>query len=255
MLDEILAHKRREIESLKRNPELAAPPPLPAGKRRGFAAAIRSSGEIRLIAEIKRRSPSRGNLRPELDPAELAFSYEQAGAAAVSVLTDTEFFGGSLEDLQQARRVCSLPLLRKDFLLDEVQIWQSVKEASADAILLIAAALGEQRLVELLAEARRFGLDGLVEVHSESEVESALSAGAEVIGINNRDLRTFSVDLETTARLRGLIPPGKIVVSESGIHFRRDVERLQALGVDAILVGEALMQSPDPAAKIRELLG
>ncbi|NIM07546.1 MAG: indole-3-glycerol phosphate synthase TrpC [Armatimonadetes bacterium] len=254
-LEEILAYKRKEIEGLKGSPELSAPPPVPTFKRRGFAAALRSSGEIRLIAEIKRRSPSRGNLRPDLDPAQLASSYQEAGASAISVLTDEHFFGGSLADLRGARTAVTLPVLRKDFILDETQIWQVAGENGADALLLIVAALSEERLKALLAEAGRYGLDCLVEVHSEEEVDVALRADAETIGINNRNLKTFDIDLKTTARLRSLIPSGKVVVSESGIHSREDVAWLQGLEIDAILVGETLMQSPDPAAKIRELLG
>ncbi len=254
-LEEILAHKKKEIERLKISPELLAPPPLPTFKRRGFAAALRSSGEIRLIAEIKRRSPSRGDLRPDLDPAQLAASYETAGASAISVLTEEHFFGGSLADLQKARAAASLPVLRKDFILDETQIWQVAGKNGTDALLLIVAALSEERLKALLAEAGRYGMDCLVEVHSEEEVDVALRADAEIIGINNRNLKTFDIDLKTTARLCNLIPAGKVVVSESGIHSRDDVAWLQGLGIDAILVGETLMQSPEPAQKVRELLG
>lgn len=190
-----------------------------------------------------------------LNPAELARSYQDAGAAAISVLTDEHFFGGSLMDLRRARAATTIPVLRKDFILDETQIWQLAGENGPDAILLIVAALTGERLRELMRESRRYGMDCLVEVHSEEEVETALSAGAEIIGINNRNLKTFEVDLETTARLRDLIPSGKIVVGESGICSRADALRLRALGIDAILVGEALLRSPDPADKIGELLG
>jgi indole-3-glycerol phosphate synthase len=254
-LQEILSYKKREIEALKKNPMFDYPPQIPPVKKRPFGPALRSSGEIRLIAEIKRRSPSRGDLCLDLDAAKLAKRYEEAGAAAISVLTDDYFFGGSLMDLYEARFTAWLPVLRKDFILDKVQIWQIAGERGADAMLLIVAALTDRNLRELLHEAKRYGIDCLVEVHSEIEVETAVRAGAEIIGINNRDLNTFEVDLKTTERLRKLIPEGRIVVSESGIHSRADVEWLQGLGVDAILVGEALVTSPDPAAKIRELLG
>lgn len=255
ILDEIIAHKKKEIEALKRIPGLAAPPKEHPNGRRDFAAAIKSLGEVRLIAEIKRRSPSRGDLRPGLNPALLAGAYQDAGAAAISVLTDEHFFGGSLMDLRRARAACTLPVLRKDFVLDQVQIWQLVIENGPDAVLLIAAALTAEKLSALMAEANRYGVRSLVEVHNEAELEVALECGAEMIGINNRDLKSFEVKLETTERLRKLIPTGKIVVSESGIHGREDMKRMQGLGVDAVLVGEALMKSPEPAAKVGELLG
>jgi len=255
ILDDILAYKKLEIEELKRNGNFAAPPPLPRAQRRNFAAALRSPAEVRLIAEIKRRSPSRGDIRADLDAAQMALTYQRGGAAALSVLADEKFFGGSLTDLFKAREAVALPALRKDFILDKAQIWQSVSEDGPDAILLIVAALSEDLLKELLQEAARYGLACLVEAHTEEEVDIALQAGAEIIGINNRDLKTFVVDLKTTERLRKRIPEGKIIVSESGIHSRQDVLRLRDIGVNAMLVGEAILQSPNPAAKIAELLG
>jgi len=252
ILDEILAHKRSEIARLRerhRNWE----PPAVAPKRRDFAGALRGQG-ISLIAEFKRRSPSRGDIRSGADPADLARSYERAGAAALSVLTDERFFGGSLEDLARARGTVSLPVLRKDFLIDGCQIAESAGPEGADCILLIAAALDAGQLRPLRELAARCGQAALVEVHDEAEVERALECGAEIVGINNRDLKTFEVSLDTTLRLRPRIPEGVIVVSESGIYTAEDVCRLADAGVDAILVGEALMAAPDPAGKIRELL-
>jgi indole-3-glycerol phosphate synthase len=254
ILDEILAYKRMEIENLKQQPGAHTPPPLPSTPRRDFPAALRAPG-IQVIAEIKRRSPSKGNICLDLDPAQFARTYQAAGAAAISVLCDEHFFGGSLTDMYAARDAVALPILRKDFILDEVQIWQSVGEPGPDAILLIVAALSPARLRALLAEAHRYGLACLVETHTAAEVDIALAAGAQIIGINNRDLQTFTVDLATTERLRPLIPADRIVVSESGIHSRDDVERLAAIGVDAVLVGESLLSSNNSAAKLGELLG
>lgn len=251
MLDEILAHKRREIEALR-----AAPPPAPARARarRDFAAALRGGPPVRLIAEVKRASPSRGLLRADFDPAALARAYQEAGAAAISVLTDERFFQGHLDHLAAVRRAASLPVLRKDFILDEIQIPQSVA-AGADAILLIAAALLAEKLRALRLRAAEAGLASLVEVHDEVDLDRALESGAEIIGLNNRDLGDFSVSLAVTERLRPRIPGGRLVVSESGVHERSDVLRLQEAGVDAILVGEAVVRAADPAAKLRELLG
>jgi indole-3-glycerol phosphate synthase len=251
MLDEILAHKRREIEALR-----AAPPPAPARAkaRRDFAAALRGGPPVRLIAEVKRASPSRGLLRADFDPAALARAYQEAGAAAISVLTDERFFQGHLDHLAVVRRAAALPVLRKDFIVDEIQIPQSVA-AGADAILLIAAALLAEKLRALRLRAAEAGLASLVEVHDEVDLDRALESGAEIIGLNNRDLGDFSVSLAVTERLRPRIPAGRLVVSESGVQERSDVLRLQEAGVDAILVGEALVRAPDPAVKLRELLG
>lgn len=255
ILDEILAYKRKEIEALKRNGRFASPPSAPALNKRDFTGAIRYLGAIRLIAEIKRRSPSKGELRKDLDAGAFAGIYQDAGAAAVSILTDERFFGGSMMDLSRGRSACSIPVLRKDFILDEVQIWQSAADDGADAILLVVAALKKAKLEGLLAEASRCGLAALVETHSENEVATALECGADIIGINNRNLESFEVNLETTHTLRSLIPDGKIVVAESGIHSRSDVKALEDSGVDAILVGEALVSSRDPALRIQQLLG
>jgi indole-3-glycerol phosphate synthase len=204
-----------------------------------------------VIAEFKRRSPSAGQIR-DADPAEFARAYEEGGAAALSVLTDEANFGGSLDDLREARRACELPVLQKDFIVDRYQLYEAAL-AGADAVLLIVAALDRDRLGELHSEARGLDLDCLVEVHGESELETALTADADVIGINNRNLDDMSVDVETTFELITDVPAGKTVVSESGIADRATLRDLDDVGVDAVLIGEALMRAEDPEAKLREL--
>lgn len=225
----------------------------PARRGRPFSEALISEG-ISLIAEMKRASPSRGPIRPDATVADVVRAYQEAGARAVSVLTEPEFFGGSLDDLVAARGACDLPLLRKDFVVDEYQLLEA-RAAGADAVLLIVAALERERLQELMAVASDLGMDSLVEVHDEDEVEAAVDAGAEVLGINNRDLHSLEVDLDTTFRLLADVPAGTVVVAESGITRHDDVERLERAGVDAILVGEALMRADDPVRAVRELLG
>ncbi len=253
ILDEIVAHKRREVEALqdwfinKWGPPAAWP-------RRDFIGALKRPG-VSLIAEFKRRSPSKGDIRPDADPAEMARLYEEAGTAAMSVLTDERFFGGSIADLEAAKQACSLPVLRKDFIIHPAQVAQSAGEHGPDCLLLIAAVLTRKELRHLREWAGTFGQAVLVEVHDEADLEKALGTGARLIGINNRDLRTFEVSLETTLRLRPRIPEGIVVVSESGIHTREEVKRLEEVGVGAILVGEALMASDDPRRKIGELMG
>ena len=255
-LDEIVAYKRQELaETKKAQPvaqleqELKHRSPI-----RGFAAAIRRPGHLSLIAEIKKASPSAGPIRPRADVVEVAKIYAGAGAQAISVLTDAKFFSGNLKDLAAAREKVSLPILRKDFLIEEYQVVETAA-AGADALLLIVAILERPALKRLLGLARDLSLDALVEVHSDPELEEALEAGAEVIGINNRDLKTLQVDLKTTQRLLARIPSGRVRVSESGIRSRADVEFVQGQGADAILVGEELMASDDPAKKIKELMG
>jgi indole-3-glycerol phosphate synthase len=223
-----------------------------AGGTRGFLAAVGRPG-LSLIAEIKRASPSAGDIAPGLRPADSARAYERAGAAALSVLTEPEHFKGSLDDLRDARDACALPALRKDFLCDPLHVWEA-RAAGADAVLLIVAALTQTELVALSDLATDLGMDALVEVHSGADIERALLAGARLIGINTRDLATLQVDRGVVGKLRPLIPEGIRVVGESGVSTRADVEALERVGVDAILVGEALMRSPDPGAKIRELL-
>jgi indole-3-glycerol phosphate synthase len=224
-----------------------------AGPTRDLRAALAKPG-LSLIAEIKRASPSAGDIAPGASPAELAGAYERGGASAVSVLTEPDYFRGSLDDLVEARSVCALPVLRKDFTCEPLHVWEA-RAAGADAVLLIVAALEQHELVALAGLAAELGLAALVEVHSAPEIERAVEAGAAIVGINTRDLSTLTVDPETVAKLRPLVPDGVLVVGESGVSSRADVAALEAIEVDAVLVGEAVMRAPDPAAKIRELLG
>ncbi|HEY5262611.1 MAG TPA: indole-3-glycerol phosphate synthase TrpC [Solirubrobacteraceae bacterium] len=218
-----------------------------------FAAALTEPG-IAVIAEFKRRSPSAGALREAPDLHEIVGAYERGGATALSVLTEGPNFDGSLEDLRAARVACELPILRKDFILDEYQLYEA-KVARADAVLLIVAALEQQELIALHEGAGKLGLDVLVEVHDRDELRTALKIGAELIGVNNRDLRDFSVDVERTERLMGEIPTGVTVVSESGIARPEQLRKLEDAGVAAVLVGETLMRSTDPEAALRTLRG
>ncbi len=211
-----------------------------------------AGGGMRAIAEIKRATPSQGPLDLDLDASRLARAYAEGGAAAISVLTEPEYFKGSLEDLEAAKDA-ELPLLRKDFIIDDFQLLEA-RAAGADAVLLIAAVLPDGALQDLQALAAELRLETLVEVHDEEELERVLRTGARVIGINNRDLRTFVTEVAVTERLRPLIPEDRIVVSESGIHTREDATRVRALGVDAVLVGEALMTSGDVVGRMKELI-
>lgn len=260
ILGRILAAKREAVAAARAarplrdlRAEAAAAPPA-----RDFAGAIRrgrgASGPIRAIAEVKRASPSAGLLREPFDPAGLAAAYAAAGADALSVLTDGPFFQGAPEHLEAARRESGLPTLRKDFILDPYQVYET-RALGADALLLIVAALEPPMLSDLLSLSREVGLAALTEVHTAGELETALAAGAEVVGINNRDLHTFRVDLRITFDLLPKVPAEVPVVSESGIASRADVARLEAAGVDAVLVGEALLRAPDPGAALRALLG
>ena len=219
---------------------------------RDFALAL-GGDHTRLIAEVKRSSPSRGVLCPNFNPVELAQSYAQGGAAAISVLTEANYFEGSIDYLAAIREEVRLPLLRKDFIFDPYQVYES-SAYGADALLLIVAILSQEQLEELLSLSHSLGLRCLVEVHSEDEVERALLSQARIIGINNRDLNAFTVDINTTHRLRPLIPQQRIVVSESGIRSQGDVEKLRGWGVNAVLVGEALVTASDIQNKVRELI-
>ncbi len=257
ILAEILEHKRREVEQAKCSlaPEdLAARAAARDDPPRGFREVLRSAPRPRVVAELKRRSPSRGEIRPDFDPVGCAKAYADAGAAALSVLTDTRFFGGELVLLDAVRRAVPLPLLRKDFLLDPYQV-DEARAHGADAVLLIVAALDPAQLGALHARAAQLGLDALVEVHDEAELETALAAGADLIGINNRDLRTFAVDLGVTERLAPRAPEGVVVVAESGVCGPEDVRRLEAAGAHALLVGEGLMREPDVGLALRRLRG
>jgi len=257
ILNEIIRQKEKDIrqarrnksaEALKREAEASVP------KRRGFRRALAESRrKPAVIAEIKRRSPSKGSLRENLDPAELARAYEQNGASALSVLTDREYFGGSLEDLRCARQAVSLPVLRKDFILDEYQIYEAAAWG-ADAVLLIAAALPEDQLGRLNEKARSLDLGVLAEVHSKEEIKRVRTLEGAMIGINNRNLRTFKVDLNVTVRLAGEVPRGSLLVSESGIKTGKDLKILRDLGVDAVLIGESLVTQEDPGAALKKML-
>ena len=228
-----------------------------ADPARGFVEAIQrklARGQAAVIAEIKKASPSKGLLRADFRPAEIAASYERAGAACLSVLTDVDFFQGADAYLQQARAACVLPVLRKDFTIDPWQVYEA-RVLNADCILLIVAALDDTRLADLAGLARHLGMDVLVEVHDAGELERALTLHTPLIGINNRNLRTFETRLETTLELLDRIPADRIVVTESGIHSPADVVRLRAAGVHVFLVGETFMRAPDPGAKLVELFG
>jgi indole-3-glycerol phosphate synthase len=216
-----------------------------------FVGALRRPG-LAVIAEMKQRTPSMGVLAEEYRPIDLARAYTEGGAAAISVLTHMASFGGRPEHIGSARLATHLPILRKDFVTDPYEVGEA-RAAGADAVLLIVAALDSSRLAELLRVARRRGIAALVEVHDEGEVKTAVEAGADVIGVNNRDLRTFNVDLGLTERLRKVTPSEVVLVAESGIHSVEDARRMREAGADAILVGEALMRAEDPAARIREL--
>jgi indole-3-glycerol phosphate synthase len=220
---------------------------------RDFAAAL-GRDSINIIAELKKASPSRGLIRADFDPVALAKGFEAAGAAALSVLTEEEFFQGDLKHMRDARAAVGLPVLRKDFIVDPWQVWEA-RATNADSFLLIVAALDDARLAELLALGRELGMEPLVEVHTRGELARALAAGARIIGVNNRDLRTLEVRVETSHELIEIIPDECIAVCESGLRSRDDLTRFRAAGFDAFLVGEHLMAQPDPAAALRTLRG
>ncbi len=257
ILDEIVAAKRGELADARRAAPLADLERAAAGLARplNLSGALLGGG-VRLIAEVKKASPSRGLLSPDFDPERLAATYVANGAAAVSCLTDPRFQGelAHLAAIKESGASGRAPVLRKDFIFDPYQVYEA-RAAGADGILLIVAILEPPLLQELLAAAQSLWMQCLVEVHDERELETALSAGAEIIGINNRDLHTFATDLAVTGRLAPLVPRGRVIVSESGIFTRDDLRRLQRLRVNAALVGEALVTAPDTAAKVRELAG
>jgi indole-3-glycerol phosphate synthase len=256
VLGRILAAKREEVAARRRErpATVLREAPTYAEARRGFRRALAVHQGRTIIAELKRASPSRGRLRPGADAVAIGRAYAKAGAAAISVLTDQPFFQGTLADLEATRRGVELPVLRKDFFIDVYQV-EEARAAGADAMLLIVAATEASQRQELLAAAATLGLDVLVEVHDERELESALEEGATLVGINNRDLRTLVTTLATSERLLPSIPESVIAVCESGLRTAAEMARLEARGARAFLVGEALMEAPDPAARLREFLG
>ncbi|MEA2094475.1 MAG: indole-3-glycerol phosphate synthase TrpC [Pseudomonadota bacterium] len=259
ILKRILARKAEEIDARNRECSLRelSQRLTDADAPRGFIEHMEKkidSGQSAVIAEVKKASPSRGVLREDFNPAQIATSYERGGAACLSVLTDIDFFKGADTYLQQARAACSLPVLRKDFIIDPYQIYEA-RVIGADAILLIVAALGDAMLRELLQLADHLGMDVLVEVHDREELERALRTPAPLLGINNRDLHSFETSLDITLGLLGLIPDDRLVVTESGIHSVEDVAVMRSRGVNAFLVGEAFMKAPEPGEKLAELFG
>jgi indole-3-glycerol phosphate synthase len=252
-LERILEVHRARAAADRRSPERLAeaaresPPVVP------FVPSLTAESGLSVIGEIKRRSPSKGWLSRDLDPTEVARSYELGGAAALSVLTDSEFFGGSAEDLVSARRAGGLPVLRKDFLVSEGDVCET-RAMGADAVLLIVAALDQPELARLLGRALDLGMDALVEVHDVAEVDRALEAGARLVGINQRDLVTFEVDSGRAERLAALVPPGVVKVAESGVRGPDDARRLAGAGFDAVLVGESLILAADRSAAVRDLV-
>ena len=252
ILDTIVIQKKKEVALLKAHgvsrPEMAVDPP------RGFVQALTQSSEIAVIAEVKKGSPSKGIISPDFNPTAIASSYEKGGADAVSVLTDEKFFYGSLDYIPIVRQAIKLPVIRKDFIIHELQI-EEAGNYGADAILLIAAILDQNQIRDYLQMSTELGMDALVEVHDEKELEKSLIAGSRLIGINNRDLRDFTVDLQTTIRLRREIPDSIPVVSESGIKSREDMKMLEDEAIAAALIGEAFMRSGDREAALREIRG
>ena len=259
ILNTILARKAQEVTALKVRASLAeqraraadAPP------TRGFEAALRAKlakGVSAVIAEVKKASPSKGVLRSDFNPAEIAASYEAGGAACLSVLTDIDFFQGSDAYMQAARAACTLPVLRKDFIIDAYQIYEA-RALGADCVLLIASALQDSRLAEYSEIARELGLDALIEVHDGDEMARALATRVSLIGVNNRNLRTFETDVDTSVKLKRDFPEARLFVTESGVHSTSDVKKLRDAGIHAFLVGEAFMRQPDPGAALTALFG
>lgn len=256
ILDQIVRVKRTEIEDARSRRPL---PDCKAQARhappvRSFFDALAQPGPIKLIAEVKKASPSQGIIREDFDPVSIAESYQLHGASCISVLTDSQFFQGHLDYLSRIRDVVSIPVLRKDFILDSYQLWEA-RAAGADAVLLIAECLDDCNLRKLFNETLEIGMTPLVECYEQANVERVLEAGATLIGVNNRDLNTFQTDLGHTLRLKSLIPAECLLVAESGIHSRADVRILEEAGVDAMLVGESLMRKPDLGQAVRDLLG
>ncbi len=249
---EILDEKKREVALLKKNglPERG---PEKGVEIRDFQKALSTPSRINLIAEIKFASPSAGVIREKTDPLSIGKMYEKEGASAISLLTDQKFFGGSLDNLNPLKKAVSLPILRKDFIIDEIQIRESLNHG-ADAILLIVRILSRPQLKDLLTVAEECGLHVLTEIHTREELDIAMECGAQIIGINNRNLDTFVVDIQTTLEIAPRIPKGYVVVSESGIATEEDIRRVKPCGVQAVLVGTSIMKSPDPADMVKRLV-
>ncbi len=258
ILTRIINEKRLEVEESKKNLALEKLLEIISkGRiepRRNFKNSITKNHHIHLIAEIKKASPSCGVLREDFDPVKIAQVYEANKAESISILTDGKFFQGKLSYISRVREVTTIPILRKDFIIDEYQLYESFI-AGADAVLLISDILSEEELTSFLSIVNRLNMSGVVEVHSEWDLEKALKVGSPILGINNRDLHTFKVDINTTSRLIRLIPKGKVVIAESGITSYEKVMFLKSLGVDAVLIGEAFMRSPDIGAKVKEVMG
>jgi indole-3-glycerol phosphate synthase len=257
LLSEIVSSKQRQVDRAKQLVSLEQMRTIANQTRLGsrphaFWSALDDANKINIIAEFKRRSPSKGEIRRDADPAATARAYESAGASAASVLTEEEFFGGSLDDLRAARKAISIPILRKDFVFDEYQVYES-GAAGADAVLLIVAALDDEALVRLrrISE-EELGMDALVEVHTADEMKRANAGGAKIIGVNNRDLQTFRVSLETSVQLAPIAPKGSVLISESGIESAGDIRRLRSIGYRAFLIGESLMRAADPKIALRD---
>jgi indole-3-glycerol phosphate synthase len=254
ILDRIVRTKRSELDGLKSRQGSLESAAENASPPRAFRDSLAGGSEVSVIAEVKRRSPGAGAIRPELSPADLARMYEGGGATAVSVLTDRSYFGGDLADLESVRGAIGLPVLRKDFTLHPVQLFEA-RAAGADGILLIVRILSDSELVSLRELAQELGMGVLVEAHDAEEVDRALASGADILGVNNRDLRTFQTTLDVTFGLLDRIPSDVVVVSESGIRTAQDVARLGSGGVDAVLVGESLLRQEDPGSGVRALAG
>lgn len=255
ILSRIIEETRRVVEEAKRQRPLGdlIKETKRSCVRSAFKKNISRPHHINLIAEIKKASPSKGILRGDFNPAKIAVTYQANGAAAISVLTDERFFEGKIEYIKKVKESVSLPILRKDFIIDEYQIYESAA-AGADAILLICELLSTNEIIEFNNLASSLGLDVMIEIHNEEDLQKALAAGGQIIGINNRDLHTFRVDLNVTQKMIRLIPKDKMIVSESGIKSYEDVMFLKSLGVNAVLIGEALMEAQDIAAKMREIM-